>query len=72
MTKEQKRENFERIVNKRVQTISNQLTLLANLTNKSFYDYTDDDMKKICNYIDNQWNDVKNVLLKRKKGAFKL
>lgn len=72
MVKEEKRKNFERLVNKRVATITHQLRLLTNLTNKSFYDYTDEDMKKIVNYIDSEWQDVKNVLLKRKKGAFKL
>lgn len=72
MTKEEKRKNFERLVNKRVATITHQLHLLTNLTNRSFYEYDEKDLHKIIDYLDNQWKDVKNALLKRKKGAFKL
>lgn len=74
MTKEKKHDNFVKIATKRTRAIVETMLLLENLTNKSFYDYTNDEMKKVVSFIDKQWNDTRNCLLanKGRKEKFKL
>ena len=46
-TKMTKRERFIRIVEKRVKKILNDFDILGNCSNRSNYEYTDNDVKKI-------------------------
>lgn len=62
--KENKRENFKRISENRVSKILTLLNQLTNLTNTSFYDYTDEDIEKIFNAIDETSKNSKEVLLR--------
>ena len=59
-----KEENFNRIANTRVQKIIESISKLKNLANRSFYDYTDDQIeelfKKIQAEIDKEKEFFKN------------
>jgi len=45
--REQDRDKFVRLANKRVSTALKAIQLVGNLSNRSNYDYTDDDVSKI-------------------------
>ena len=62
--KENKKENFKRISENRVSKILTLLNQLTNLTNTSFYDYTDEDIEKIFDAIDEASKNSKEVLLR--------
>lgn len=49
---ETKREKFKRVAENRTNRIIKDLSLLGNCSNKSNYDYTDADIKKIFSAID--------------------
>ncbi len=51
---ETKRERFVRIVENRTNKIIDMLRLLGNCANKSNYDYTDADVKKIFETLDKE------------------
>ena len=66
-----KKENFKRISENRVSKILVLLDQLTNLTNTSFYEYTDDDIIKIFDAIEKNTTQAKETLLnanKRDKG----
>lgn len=73
---ENKKENFKRISENRVNKIITTLDQLTNLTNSSFYEYSNDDILLIFQLIENEVTRVKEVLLKtndkNKKIRFKL
>lgn len=46
-----KEENFKRIANTRVNKIIESISKLKNLANKSFYEYTDEEIEEIFNRI---------------------
>ncbi len=54
-----KEERFKRIAGRRVQEILDKLRLLGNCANKSNYSYTDEQVRKILNAIDEEWKKVK-------------
>jgi hypothetical protein len=60
--KETKHQRFKRLANRRTNKILNQLRVLGNLANKSYYEYTNDDINKIFKAIELQ--------LKSTKGKF--
>lgn len=62
--KENKKENFKRISENRVTKILNLLDQLTNLTNTSFYEYSDEDIEKIFNAIEQATASSKETLLK--------
>lgn len=47
-------QRFKRIASKRTDSILHYLNLLGNCSNKSSYDYTDEEVKKIFKAIDEQ------------------
>jgi hypothetical protein len=47
-----KKERFEKIAVKRTNNIINGLRLLSNCSNKNNYDYSEEDVKKIFNALD--------------------
>ena len=59
-----KRDNFKRISENRVSKILVLLSQLTNLTNTSFYEYTDDDITKIFDTLEKEMKKSKDILLK--------
>ena len=58
---ENKRERFVRIAENRTNRIIDTLRLLANCSNKSNYDYTDEDIKQIFNAIEKEVKNARNA-----------
>ena len=54
-----KEERFKRIAGRRVQEILDKLRLLGNCANRGNYSYTDEQIRKIFNAIDEEWKKVK-------------
>lgn len=74
---ENKKENFKRISENRVSKILMMLSQLTNLSNSSFYEYSDEDIDKIFEAITNETQKSKRLLLKannkkRKNKKFEL
>ncbi len=74
---ENKKDNFKRISENRVSKILNLLSQLTNLSNSSFYEYTDDEIERIFKVIDEEAKKSKEHLLKsndkkRKNKRFEL
>lgn len=64
MTKEQEKEKrFKRVAENRTNRIIDQIRLLGNCSNKSNYEYSDEDVKKIFSAIESE--------LKASKSKFK-
>ena len=66
-----KEERFKLVAGRRVHNIINQIRLLRNCANKSNYTYTDEQIRKISNAIDEEWRNVKSEFNKgksKKKG----
>lgn len=59
-----KRDNFKRISENRVSKILVLLSQLTNLTNTSFYEYTDEDIIKIFDTLEEEMKKSKDVLLR--------
>ena len=55
-----KRERFKKIAEQRTNKILKTLKLLANCANKSNYDYTDEEVKKIFLAIEKEIKSTKN------------
>ena len=51
MTKETKRDNFKRLAETRTRKVLQYLNLLSNLSNKQYYNYSEEDYKKISKAI---------------------
>jgi len=69
-----KKDNFKRIAESRTNRIINLIDLLGNLSNKSYYDYSDDEIEKIFNAIEDalELQKQKFKLGSNKKQKFKL
>ena len=72
-----KKENFKRISENRTSKILVLLSQLTNLTNSSFYEYTNDEIEEIFDSIFNEAQKSKKVLLesndkKKKSKRFEL
>lgn len=52
MEKTQKQKNFKRIAEARTEKVLDMLDLIGNLSNTSFYEYTEDEVKAIFNAIE--------------------
>ena len=59
-----KRDNFKRISENRVSKILVLLSQLTNLTNTSFYEYTDEDINKIFDTLEEEMKKSKYILLR--------
>jgi len=68
---ENKVDKFRRIASLRTQRILNDLRLLGNCSNNSFYSYTQEDISKIFTVIDKELRRVKNLFNKH-RDVFKL
>lgn len=51
---ESRRQRFKRLATRRVNKALNQLRVLGNLANKSYYDYTEEDISRMFKAIDSQ------------------
>ena len=60
---ETKRERFVRIAENRTNKILEMLRLLANCSNKSNYEYDEDDVKQIFSAIEKELKTTKNAFL---------
>ena len=58
-TKETDREKFLRLAGKRVPAAIKAIRLIGNLSNKSNYDYTETDVRKIVNALQEELYDCK-------------
>lgn len=65
---ENKKENFKRISENRVSKIHVLLSQLTNLSNSSYYEYTDEDIEKIFSAIEEETKKSKEMLLKGKNN----
>ncbi len=59
-----KRDNFIRISENRVSKILVLLSQLTNLTNTSFYEYTEEDINKIFDTLEEETKKAKDILLR--------
>lgn len=55
----QRKENFKRIAENRTNKIIDMIQSLGNLKNKSFYEYTDDEIKAVFDAIEQELNNQK-------------
>ena len=70
---EEKRERFKRVAENRTNRIIESIRLLGNCSNRSNYEYTEEDMKKIFSAIENELKITKQKYqAKEKKKKFEL
>lgn len=62
-----KQENFKRIADNRVNKIVDLISKLHNLSNTSFYEYTDEQINEMFNLIQNELNKQKQLFDNDKK-----
>ena len=67
-----KRDNFKRISEQRVNEIIDKIVSLQNLTNKSFYEYDYKDIEKIVSSIQKELDDTLLILKGIKRKGFNL
>lgn len=70
--RETRKERFKRLATYRTSAVLDKLRILANLSNKANYDYSDDEVRKIFAAIDSQLRLIKAKFATNKKGEFKL
>lgn len=68
---ENKKDNFKRIAENRVNKIIDMIGLLGNLSNSSFYEYTDEQIEAIFNAIESELEKQKQKFAKKKNGKKK-
>jgi len=56
---ETRKQRFKRMANRRVNKVLNQLRVLGNLANKSYYEYNEEDVSKMFRAIDAQLKAIK-------------
>lgn len=69
---ETRRQKFVRLATFRTNAAMDKLRLIGNLSNKSNYEYIDEDIKKIFGAIEEQVRIVKNKFFLKPKKGFKL
>jgi len=72
MEKETKNERFKRIATKRTNEILEKIRILGNCSNKSSYEYTEEEINKIFSEIEKQLKFTKAKFLAGKRERFKL
>lgn len=68
---ENKKENFKRIAENRVNKILVLYKQLENLSNTSFYEYTNDQIEKIFEILESELKTTKEKLIKENKEKSK-
>ena len=69
---ESRHEKFKRLATLRTNAVLEKLRLLGNLSSRTNYDYTDEEVIKIFSAIDAQLKAVKALYSGRQKSEFKL
>ena len=69
---ESRHERFKRIASKRTNDIFEKIRILGNCSNKSSYEYTEEEVNKIFSEIDKQLKLTKAKFLAGKRERFKL
>jgi len=69
---ETRKEKFIRLATYRTNLVLEKLRILGNLSNKTNYDYTDEDINKIFAAIDSQLRIAKARFAGKRKREFKL
>jgi len=69
---ENRNERFKRIATRRTNNILNQMRLLGNLSNKSTYDYSEEEVSKIFSAIESQLKIAKVKFHAHRKKEFRL
>lgn len=69
---ETRKERFRRVASRRTENILENFRILGNCSNKSMYDYTDEDVSKIFSAIEEQLRVAKARFKTMKKRRFKL
>ena len=72
MEKETRHERFKRLASKRTNEILEKIRILGNCSNKSSYEYTEEEMNKIFSEIEKQLKLTKAKFLAGKREMFKL
>ncbi len=72
MEQETRHERFKRVASKRTNEILEKVRILGNCSNKSSYEYTEDEVNKIFSEIDKQLKLTKAKFLAGKRERFKL
>jgi hypothetical protein len=67
-----KRDRFKRLAQQRTNVVLKRLKVLGNCSNRSAYEYTEDEINKIFTAIDRQVKDVKSKFHFTKTKEFKL
>ena len=70
--KMEKRENFKRIATKRTNDVLEKLRILGNCSNRSNYEYGEEDIKKIFSEIEKKVKEIKSQFSFKKNSEFKL
>ena len=72
MEKETRNERFRRIATKRTNEILEKIRILSNCSNRSSYEYTEEEVNKIFSEIEKQLKLTKTKFLAEKRERFKL
>ena len=72
MKKEEKRARFKKLATQRTNTVLRRLKVLGNCANRSAYDYSQDEIKKIFSTIENKVRGTKAKFHFPKDKEFKL
>jgi hypothetical protein len=72
MREESRHERFKRLAAKRTNDILEKIRILGNCSNKSSYEYTEEEVNKIFNEIDKQLKLTKAKFLGGKRERFRL
>ena len=67
-----KRERFKRLASQRTNAVLSKLKILSNCSNRSAYDYTEDDVNKIFSEIEKRVREAKSKFHFSKTKEFKL
>lgn len=69
---ESRNEKFKRIATRRTNNILNQIRLLGNLSNKSTYEYSEEEVNKIFSAVEAQLRIAKALFNRKRKRKFEL
>ena len=69
---EDKRDKFVRLATQRGERILKDMRLLANLSNRKNYEYTDEDVKKLFNAIEEELKTAKYSFMRNKNRGITL
>lgn len=69
---ESRKDKFKRLASYRTNAILEKLRLLGNLSNKSNYEYSNEEINRIFHAIDYQLRNVRGRFINKEKQEFKL